>query len=146
MTWPSREMAFGVIPYKQYKTCDEYADLSLLGRSQFEMYCNNAVMDGEYRWEHYGRELRIVSACNRYGDVLIAGPRHGSSIMTAMILHLGGLRRLIEYCGGDSEQGFIDQYGTFHSREEALMIARRNRQELYPEESRAGKLFSESLY
>lgn len=85
-------------------------------------------------------EPRIVCAANRYGDIIVASARHFDSLMRSQIdaLDLG-------YCG-DEEQGFIDQFCNFYSREEALEIAIKNNQIKSGETIRHGQLFSENLY
>ncbi|MFO6063267.1 hypothetical protein ACLBVL_36075, partial [Pseudomonas aeruginosa] len=79
----------------------------------------------------------------------IVAARHSSIIMTQQQLMYGGLKVLHEYAGDDHEQGFIDQYENFHSREEAVIIAKNNNQ-LYRAELEnrlvTKYLFSEELY
>ena len=99
-----------------------------------------------WRWEKYNKQLRIVCAANRYGNFIVPGTRHFSVTMNAVI-DLIGLDALRAYAGGleNEEQGFIDQFGTFHNRQDAARIAVAAGQVL-PEEIRGGTLFSEELY
>ena len=113
-----------------------------------ERYWNEET--GLWWWEqHPDVKLRIVAACNRWKDVYFVAARHSSIIMTQQQLMYGGLKVLHEYAGDDHEQGFIDQYENFHSREEAVIIAKNNNQ-LYRAELEnrlvTKYLFSEDLY
>ena len=94
-------------------------------------------------------ERRIVSAANRYklksgGTIVIPGTRHCSKDMSEVV-------RLVEdklVSRFTADQGFIDQFANYWTREEALVIATRAsqintvRQKTWPED----KLFSEDLY
>jgi len=85
----------------------------------------------------------IVCAANRHptNGRIICGARHYDPIMRAQIDASEGY---VSWMG--CEQGFIDQFGKFYSREEAFIIARDNNQI----KRRCGGdnecLFSESLY
>jgi len=83
---------------------------------------------------------RVVCAANRNkaGFVLL-GARHWDSWMCKTIDALG-------YNDHDWEQGFIDQFGNFLTREEAAVIAKQKDQlkGMYNTVSEA--LFSEHLY
>jgi hypothetical protein len=85
----------------------------------------------------------IVCAANRYGDTIITGARHHDNIMRAAVAAIGGsfdaqdhdawkrghsvlMSRVPE--GGREEQGFIDQFGRFYDREEAMQLALQNDQ------------------
>lgn len=113
-----------------------------------ERYWNEKT--GLWWWEQNPDvALRIVAACNRWKDVYFIAARHSSVLMTQQQLMYGGLEVLHEYAGDDHEQGFIDQYENFHTREEAAIIAKKNNQ-LY-RASCDGRivtkyLFSEDLY
>ena len=90
---------------------------------------------------------RIVSAANRYKDgTLIVGVRHFCSIMSKTMEQINPD---IKYwrSKGRKEQGFIDKFGQFKTREEALLIAKEANQivdDLGDEDST--ELFSENLY
>ena len=84
----------------------------------------------------------IVCAANRLGKVIVCGPRHCDKIMLAMIHRLEDH----EYWG-PSEQGFIDQFGRFYTREEAMQVARQNNQIRWPDDMLSKTaLHSEDLY
>lgn len=90
--------------------------------------------EGAVRW--------IVCAAIRHRETghTVCAPRHSSALMWLQ-MELSG----IEHWHG-AEQGFLDQFSHFHSREEALEIARNNgqiRRRCGGDESR---LYSENLY
>ena len=64
---------------------------------------------------------RIVCAANRLDETIVLGARHFDSRMHATIRELKALGDVRKW--GRSEQGFIDQFGNFHNREAALIIA-----------------------
>ena len=98
-------------------------------------------------WEEYNIKpipQYIVCAANRIktkkGIVILTGARHWDSIMRRQADHLG-------IKGGNEEQGFIDQFGTFLTREEAMEIVKKNGQKFDKESNRGDKsLCSEGLY
>jgi len=60
----------------------------------------------------------VVCAANRYRDIIVCGARHHDKIMNAQIRAIGKDR-----CKPvKGYQGFIDQFGVFMSREEALRV------------------------
>ena len=85
----------------------------------------------------------IVCAANKHPESgrIICGARHYDPIMRAQINASEGSESW-KGC----EQGFIDQFGKFYSREEALDIARRNRQIIRRCGGDERQLFSENLY
>ena len=95
------------------------------------------------------REQYVVCAANRHKEtgIVICGARHWDSIMctVAEALELRGIGR-----GGEWEQGFIDQYQKYLTREEAAKLVKQNKQELHgelvPEVGIGNCLFSEHLY
>jgi hypothetical protein len=94
------------------------------------------------------KQRRVVCAALRAtdGDVLI-GIRHYSKDMTKMIER----NLMVKFCHlHDKNQGFVDQYGEYMSREEAYIVALDAGQILYPEACQEGtngmKLYSEGLY
>lgn len=125
---------------------------AMVGEERARMYMNNAWIENDadgftgWRWVKYNRQLRLVSAANRYKDIICAAPRHSCPIMTMTQAMYGGLDILHEYAGDDHEQGFVDQYGTFYNRVEALAMANANGQLLYPDHAPGSDLFSEGLY
>lgn len=126
--------------------------LMMIGAERTKRYMiNNWIENDEanftgWRWIKFGVPRRLVSACNRYKDVLITGPRHSCPIMSLTMAAYGGMEVLHEYSGEDHEQGFVDQFGTFYSRDEAYILAVSNGQLLYPEDCHYERLFSEGLY
>lgn len=89
------------------------------------------------------KDLRIVCAANRYGgEVIIAGVRHYDMIMHQAIAGIG----LVNLPHGE-EQGFLDNRGKFHSREDAYIIAKGADQIRHKTGNpNVPKLFSEDLY
>ena len=85
----------------------------------------------------------VVCAALKYGDLIVAGPRHFDHIMQPF------LKDARERTGIDTpDQGFIDQYGKYMSRREALEIATAEGQVgvRRPKGMPADRLFSEDLY
>lgn len=86
-------------------------------------------------------ERFVVCAALRdgYGDIVV-GPRHHDRTMRNNIpqVSAGAFRK--------AEQGFIDQFGVFMTREEAYVVASRNGQIVRRCGGDEGKLFSENLY
>jgi hypothetical protein len=86
----------------------------------------------------------VVCAANKYGDLIICGARHHDKIMNAQIIAIGK-----DKCKPtEGYQGFIDQFGVFMSREEALVTAKASGQKLnMARNSGNGKvLYSEGIY
>lgn len=93
---------------------------------------------------------RVVCAANRSSVTgkIITGARHWDSIMRQQVNWLdpssnNGRQMPDEWAG--AEQGFIDQYGQFLTRQEAFIIAKNQNQILYPGFD-TGTLYSEDLY
>lgn len=95
------------------------------------------------------KQRRIVCAAIRAFDgELLLGIRHYSMDMHKQIERRSDgdkfKRRL------DSDQGFVDQWGVFISREEAYQIAEQTGQLVYPDACGDGlegkRLYSEGLY
>lgn len=87
------------------------------------------------------QQNRIVCAANRYNTgELVVGIRHYDHIMYEQA-HARGLR-----AGCAAEQGFLDRYGQFRTREEAWAIAEAAGQIIRRVGGDEGKLFSENLY
>lgn len=92
---------------------------------------------------------RIVCAANKYlislGDasfeIMLIGARHWDSCMRDQF------KRLVYKVDRETEeQGFIDQYGKFYTRQEAFVIADENNQIIRRVGGDNGNLFSENLY
>ena len=100
------------------------------------------------------RKPIIVCAANQYIEpkqdinVLVTGARHFDDVMYKSLFQMfpdDGIRRMI--CSR-MEQGFIDQYGKFYNRQDALKIVKENGQPFDAERNSGnGKdLYSEGLY
>lgn len=96
----------------------------------------------------YGEDIErfVVCAANRFGDVLVLGARHFDMTMHNMIAKIE--QPYLPSSPSKWEQGFIDQFGVFMDRKEALQVAtsagqiNSRRKKTFPED----KLFSEDLY
>lgn len=91
----------------------------------------------------------VVCAAVRAADgSLLLGIRHYSHDMHAQIDARRDGGKFMHR--NDEDQGFVDQYGVFMSREEAFKVAFDNGQLRYPDRCGAGlngmKLYSEGLY
>lgn len=85
-----------------------------------------------------GRKPWIVCAAIKLHEgTIICGARHHDPIMNRVLRIIGN--------SGRPAQGFIDQWGNFLTREEALRIAHKNGQVLEEGHSKT-ELFSEDLY
>jgi len=92
----------------------------------------------------------IVCAANRSikSGKIICGARHWDSIMRQQVVFVvseGGVKSMPEEWRG-AEQGFIDQYGVWITREEAWKIAKAAGQIIWGADRPDGQLFSEDLY
>lgn len=87
---------------------------------------------------------RVVCAANRYsGGILLLGVRHHDALMNAQLRHY----RLLGLIGPKAvgEQGFVDNQGTFLSRDEAWEVATASGQILRRVGGNdRGRLFSEN--
>jgi len=81
----------------------------------------------------------VVCAANRKADVIICGARHFDTVMRSNIKLLG-----LQFTAW--EQGFIDQFGVFMTREEAFIVATDANQIRRRCGGDDGRLFSENLY
>lgn len=90
---------------------------------------------------------RIVCAANKFPDgSIILGVRHWDRFMCNQANALG-------IKGGTEEQGFIDQFGTFYNRVEALELVKENGQHFDSQRNShhdsiddCDELYSEGLY
>jgi hypothetical protein len=107
-------------------------------------YLDNLPSDCEYVPPE-----RIVSAANKYGDVILVGVRHGSEDMYSL------WDNVLEHDGaffdnyGREEQGFITSKYRFVTRTEAWKIAVEQKQivrRVGGDDSDGGTLYSENLY
>ena len=83
----------------------------------------------------------VVCAANKLGDVILCGARHWDPIMHAQADQMP----LLKFTR--AEQGFINQFGEFLTREEAYEIVQKNGQPFNSERNcSTSKLYSEGLY
>lgn len=94
-------------------------------------------------------QRRVVCAALQYGPMMVVGPRHYDPIMRAHIaLYKASMKHpeLSEQRWPMALQGFVDQWGTFMTREEALEVARAAGQIMRRVGGDETQLFSENLY
>lgn len=97
---------------------------------------------------HAQKPRRVVCAANRHGGYLLIGARHWDAQMRAQAQNVP---EHIHPFHADWEQGFIDQYEKFMTREEAWLVAEAAGQIRYRcggdmSSEGVGKLYSENLY
>jgi len=86
----------------------------------------------------------IVCAALKHNDLILCGARHWDKLMHDTCIQLG----VTVPTGDVFEQGFIDQWGNFHTREQAMQIVKDNGQPFDIERNGGSddKLYSEGLY
>lgn len=94
-------------------------------------------------------QRRIVSAANRFkllagGTLVIPGTRHYSKDMSEVIRAVED--KLVTRFVCDDDQGFIDQYSNYWTREEAMVIATYANQVRIERGGSEKELYSEDLY
>lgn len=89
-------------------------------------------------------EQRVVCAAIRVGEDVICGPRHFDTVMRKTIDSNDKYSKMKWWVG--AEEGFVDQYGAFLSREEAFIVATDANQIIRRVGGDDKKLFSENLY
>ncbi len=99
----------------------------------------------------YDPPERIVSAANKYGDVILVGVRHGSDDMYSLFDHAENVVDFIfkDTLSDREEQGFITSKYRFVTRTEAWKIAVEQQQivrRVGGDDSDGGTLYSENLY
>lgn len=102
-------------------------------------------------WDGRKLQRRIVCAANRFelkegGTLIIPGARHYSKDMAAVLDQVRD--KLVKDHVHGEDQGFIDQWGNYFTREEAVIIAEHSGQ-LNRWRKKGGptnELFSEDLY
>lgn len=91
------------------------------------------------------RKPVIVCAAIKRDEIVICGARHFDEIMRMHVVtyHQEGLGKRPQW-----EQGFIDQFGKFYNRQDAMIIVKESGQPLDNERNSGdGKdLYSEGLY
>lgn len=88
------------------------------------------------------KQRRVVCAAHRHSETgeVITGVRHLDSFILKQI-ELRGEKPFDWY-----DQGFVDQFGVFLTREEALKLATKNRQIYRRCDGDNIRLYSENLY
>lgn len=101
---------------------------------------------------YFDPEERIVCAANRYGDVVLAGVRHGCDNMYSVV-DLYGIGDFRGKVGVKHEQGFLTSKHRYVNRSEAWKIALKQKQivrlvgnQLPTNAYEETELFSENLY
>lgn len=100
----------------------------------------------------------VCAACQHADGRLLLGIRHFDHLMWASLLRLS-LEQFEVYIRdpnhetppevkgwANAEQGFVDQFGKFYTREEAWMVAQANGQIIRDPDWCPGSLHSEHLY
>lgn len=82
---------------------------------------------------------QVVCAANKWDDLIVLGVRHFCPIMSDMCERLGVSGRV------EHEQGFVDQWGNFMSRKEALLVLKTNGR-FIRDDDYLDELYSENLY
>lgn len=86
----------------------------------------------------------IVCAANLFNhngkEIIVTGVRHWDPIMSAAVDAIGIDDKK------DHEQGFVDQYGIFVTREDAATIATKNEQTMRDSRFIGGVAYSENFY
>lgn len=84
----------------------------------------------------------IVCAAIKRNGTIICGARHWDMIMRLQVINYPKSK------GSEWEQGFIDQFGFFHNRKEAMKIVKESGQPFNAERNggSAEELYSEGLY
>jgi hypothetical protein len=85
---------------------------------------------------------RVVCAAVRKGDTIICSPRHFDRLMRAIVEAFADEG----WDCTDLEQGFVDQFGAFMTREEALVVAKAAGQIVRRCGGDEHRLYSENLY
>ena len=88
-------------------------------------------------------QRRVVCAALRHESsrMLVIGVRHFDSVMRQTIQAFGGIAEWER-----AEQGFVDQFGVFMTREEALAVATSSGQIIRRVGGDGLRLYSENLY
>lgn len=87
----------------------------------------------------------VCAAVKMPNGVLILGIRHWDGFMAQYVREHGG-RQAFNFFGRDEEQGFVDQFGNFLSREDAWKVAEQAGQIIRRVGGDGGCLYSENLY
>ena len=87
---------------------------------------------------------KIICAAIHSGNITILGIRHFDNLMRASVR----AQNLEHLKHSEWIQGFVDRYGEFHNREEAMLIVKKNEQIINFGRNGGNefKLYSEGLY
>ena len=96
-----------------------------------------------FTYKDSSRTRVVVCAANRYGDLIIPSARHHDKVMNDLIKAIGFVKYNVNY-----EQGFIDQFGGFMTREEALIVVQQSGQPFNIQRNggNSRNLYSEGIY
>lgn len=86
-----------------------------------------------------GCKRQVVCAANKYDETIVLGVRHFCPLMRQSITALGLSPSQAH------EQGFVDQWGNFMSREEALVVLQKNGR-FIRDDKYDRRIYSENLY
>lgn len=96
------------------------------------------------------KQRRVVCAANKYDFLLLIGARHWDITMRTAYHNLpDSLKEMVDSNMENEQQGFIDQWGEFMTREEAWKVAEAAGQILHRcggDTRNGGTLYSENLY
>lgn len=110
----------------------------------------SAIKSSPWRFPPTNLETKriIVAAACKYDDVIFVGCRHFSKDMDTQIRHFKEEDEAFMMDHGRVTQGFVDNLGNFHNREDAFYIALHAGQLNFrrPFTGKWGELFSENLY
>lgn len=124
---------------------DNYASASLKAFAK-RNGLDYTACDGDSSVRIPGR--RVIAAANRYGDLICVGTRHGGPAMWSQLEAVKEDRLLEADKLGRAEEGFIDQYDVFMTREEAYEVALASGQinVIRLKHSTPGRLYSEDIH
>ena len=88
------------------------------------------------------KQYIVCAACKTIGNIVFCGARHWDAVMRVQAEAAGHMKHAPE-----AEEGFIDQFGKFLTRDEAMAIVRENGQRFDIKRNGGDAfLFSEGLY
>ena len=111
-----------------------------------ENYCDETLKPHQTYGKHVTRKV-VCAACREPLGLIICSARHWDPVMNSILNHLQVSFPNMK--GSVFEQGFIDQWGTFMDRKEAMLVAKAAGQEIDIERGCGGDsetLYSEGLY
>lgn len=114
---------------------------------------NNVIMIQPLTWLGPGEYAirKIVCAANKYplkdgGEVIIPCIRHTGPILSSQLKLLKEAGLIDKTWATPNNQGFVDQYNNWWSREDAYIIAEYSNQINHDRNGHDHELFSEGLY